>query len=215
MMRAWWVAGLVVFAASNAAADQPAPPTLDAGTYKLVEVHIIVENTDASGDDWDEWPRKMADPDIDVLVNGVMVEDCLPQADQHDVRCAVHEDISIDSNTEIRVVVTEFDAVTEDDPVGTATLTGLLNRARIGPPIPMDIDGRIASATVTFGESAKAKKAREKRAERDADGDEREMNMWDASRYRFIGLGVGVAAGLLMVWLLGGFLWPPDEHGSL
>ena len=231
MSRALCTISVAALALASIAADEPQvpekKPAPELYSYKLVDVRVVVMEKTESGGSWDEWPRKMADPQINIRVDGVQIKLCTPQPDQHDVRCAVGRDIEGGDKSTITVTVTEFDALTEDEHVGTATLPFV--NVVLGLPIDLEIEGQLLSATATFAESAATIKARkdakaaeaekrteERRAKQRAEKkNEREINMWDASRYRFIGLGVGVAAGLLMAWLLGGFLWPPEELDGL
>jgi hypothetical protein len=117
------------------------------GRYRLTNISFKVAETKANGSNWDAMGGK-PDPFITVMLDGAPVDTCL-QRDIFEGHCTSEKVLTLTEQSSLKLEVWDKD-VSENDPVGTASLDNIMSNGRPYSAIEMTTSGQLQSATVTL-----------------------------------------------------------------
>jgi hypothetical protein len=166
----------------------PTGPGLAPGKYTLTELRVEVAASNGKRERWDD--KLGPDPDlvVDLRVDGTTKAICR-SPESTVARCRPNIEIAIDGGSAFDLTVVDEDPI-DDDEIGSAALR---DPSRWGTAIdlPMAPTGRVRAASVRFAPIP---------------------TWWELNRVPMLGLGIGIAAALLVVGLFRRTLLAPDPE---
>jgi hypothetical protein len=156
-------------------------PGVEPGTYVLVEFGVEIKAEKANGKEWDR--SSGPDPSLTLQLNGETISEC-EHRDLTVVQCEVDKVIAIDAKSVFSIAAIDSDLAV-DDHIGRARLEGLSTFGTTEKPIAMEVEGQLAKAYLRI----KAPPAPPV-----------EPTWLGLYTSRLIGLAIGIALGLLLLF---------------
>ncbi len=144
---------------SEQALRAPTGPKVPGSGFKLgSELQIARVRIQIAGDkSYDD--DSVADPKVDIRVDGVSVGKCR-QDETTSLVCKLRwATFEVRAETEISLVVVDDDLM-RDDKIGTAALAHLTKQGALDTPLPMRVTGGITKATVVLTKAPRVSKTR-------------------------------------------------------